>query len=350
MGIVDRVRPLAHGAGRGLRRVLLPLGLALCAAAPPSASADAPAGKRSGPSLLDAVVGVDTRTPGNARTADSLGTTRHGSGVLISHDGLVVTIGWLVMEASEITVETGDGRTIPASFVGYDHESGLGLVRTQVPPGAAPVALGTAAGLDKGTRALVADRRGVRGAQGVHVADRRPFAGAWEYLLEDAIFTSPPDPGFAGAALLGADGSLLGIGYLMVGDAAGGDAPEPGNMFVPIDALAPVLDEVVANGRRSAPAKPWLGLYPATLRGHVFVERVADGGPASRAGLGRGDLVVAVGDTEVHDLESYFRAVWDGRRAGDGVTLRILDATGTARSVTVRSMDRNDWLRLNPTL
>lgn len=352
MGIVDRLRavPGPLGGGRRLRNGLAVAGLGWCLAALPAAPAEAQSERPAGPALLEAVVGIDTWTPDNARTVESLGATRHGSGVVIAEDGLVLTIGWLVMEAAEITVETGDGRTIPASFVGYDHESGLGLVRTQVPLDVSPVALGTAEGLEKGRPALVADRRGAGGAQGVRVVDRRVFAGSWEYLLEDAIFTAPPDPAFSGAALLDADGSLLGIGYLLVGDAGQGDDPRPGNMFVPVDALTPVLDEIVANGRRRGPAKPWLGLYPAELRRHVFVQRVAEGGPADRAGLDRGDVVVAVGDTAVHDLEGYFRAVWEGRVAGDPVTLHIVDTTGAPRSVTVRSMDRHDWLRVDPTL
>ena len=299
---------------------------------------------------LRTVVGIDTRVPSNARTAQTLGTTRKGSGVVISDDGLVLTIGYLVMEAIEIDVTLSSGRTIPASFVAYDHDSGFGLVRAATPIDVTPAAFGTSGDMGVSTQVLLANRHGPRSAQGVFVVDRREFAGPWEYLLDSAIFTSPPNPEFSGAGLFDADGNLIGIGSLFVGNAAFLNQPVPGNMFVPIDELKPILDELVAAGRRTEPARPWLGVFPAEARERVFVDRVSADGPAARAGIEPGDLIVAVGDTPVASMSGYFRAVWRDRAAGDTVTLKVLNAVGEVRDIAIESMDRRDWLRLDPTL
>lgn len=299
---------------------------------------------------LQTVVGVDARIPSNARTAGTLGTTRQGSGVVISGDGLVLTIGYLVMEAIEINITLNDGRSIPASFVAYDHDSGFGLIRAATPIDVTPAAFGRSGDMGVSTQVLIGNRHGPDSAQGVFVVDRREFAGPWEYLLDSAIFTSPPNPEFSGAGLFDADGNLIGIGSLFVGNAAFFNRPVPGNMFVPIDELKPILDQLVDTGRRTAPSRPWLGVSPAEARERVFVERVSTDSPAARAGIEPGDLIVAVGDTPVASMSGYFRAIWRDRSAGDTVTLRLLNAVGEIRDVPVESMDRRDWLRLDPTL
>lgn len=206
--------------------------------------------------VLDTVVGIDTRIPGNARTASFLGTTRQGSGVVISDDGLVLTIGYLILEALEIDIVLNDGREIPASFVAYDHESGFGLVRAASEIRVTPAELGSSGGMGVSTQVLLANRLGPGAAQGVFVVDRREFVGPWEYLLDSAIYTSPPNPNFSGAGLFDADGKLIGIGSLFVGNAAFLRQPVPGNMFVPIDELKPILDDMITGGRGAA-AMAW---------------------------------------------------------------------------------------------
>ncbi len=206
--------------------------------------------------VLDTVVGIDTRIPGNARTASFLGTTRQGSGVVISDDGLVLTIGYLILEALEIDIVLNDGREIPASFVAYDHESGFGLVRAASEIRVTPAELGSSGRMGVSTQVLLANRLGPGAAQGVFVVDRREFVGPWEYLLDSAIYTSPPNPNFSGAGLFDADGKLIGIGSLFVGNAAFLRQPVPGNMFVPIDELKPILDDMITGGRGAA-AMAW---------------------------------------------------------------------------------------------
>jgi len=299
--------------------------------------------------FLEAVVGVDAHVPGDARTAGTLGTFRQGSGAVISDDGLVVTIGYLILEASAIELTTSDGRTVPAEFVGYDHQTGFGLIRALQPLGVAPFEFGDSEGLEVRSQALLVNRLGEQAAQGVFVVSRRPFVGAWEYLLDDAIYTSPPNTNFTGASLLSSDGRLLGIGSLFVGNAAIFQQPVPGNLFVPIDELQPILSDLIATGRRSGTVRPWVGIYSSEFNGRVFVDRLAPDGPAEAAGIEPGDLIVKVRGTVVDDMASFLRAVWKNARAGDAIDMTVLDKGGELRSVTVRSDDRHKWLRLDST-
>lgn len=300
--------------------------------------------------ILDTVVGIDTRIPGNARTASFLGTTRQGSGVVISDDGLILTIGYLILEALEINVVLHDGRKIPAAFVAYDHQSGFGLIRAASEIKITPAELGSSGDMGVSTQVLLANRLGPGAAQGVFVVDRREFVGSWEYLLDSAIYTSPPNPNFSGAGLFDADGKLIGIGSLFVGNAAFLRQPVPGNMFVPIDELKPILENMVAEGRRPDAPRPWLGIAPSEHRDRVFIDRVSPDSPASRAGVQAGELILAVGETPVVSMSGFFRAIWRGREAGDAVSLRLLTPEGQIRDVAVESMDRSDWLRLDPSL
>lgn len=300
------------------------------------------------PDLLDAVVGIDAQIPSNARTAGTLGTQRQGSGAVISDDGLVLTIGYLILEAAGIELTTSDGRTVPAKFVAYDHQSGFGLVRALQPLNISPFEFGDSEDVPVRSQALIANRLGKQAAQGVFVVSRRTFVGAWEYLIDEAIYTSPPNANFSGASLLSGDGRLIGIGSLFVGDAAAAQRPVPGNMFVPIHELRPILDDMIADGRRSGAAHPWVGIFSSEFRGRVFVDRVAPDGPAEAVGIEPGDLITNVRGTAVVDMESFLQAVWKNADAGDPIDITVLDKGGKLRTMTVSSDDRRNWLRLDP--
>ena len=285
--------------------------------------------------------------PDSARTAGSLGTTRSGSGVVIDDDGLVLTIGYLILEADAVKITTGD-RRVAATVVAYHDATGFGLVRAQTPLDIAPLDLGSSASLARRDRVLVASHSGARDAVRAIVVSRRPFAGSWEYLLERAIFTAPPHREYGGAALIGPDGKLLGIGSLMVGRALDDGPPMPGNMFVPIDLLKPVLAELIADGRAAGPPTPWLGMFTNDQRGHVFVVQVADASPAAEAGIVAGDVVIGVAGQAVTTMRDLFRAVWALGPAGVDVPLAIVHE-GEIREVAVHSVDRYDYLGLGET-
>jgi S1-C subfamily serine protease len=339
--IQSLIRP-APQPGRRHGFALLVSLLAACATLVPPQTARA-----ATQDALKGVVQVTAVVPGNARTADTLGTRREGTGVVIDDSGLVVTIGYLIMEASEVQVSGVGPDAVPASIVAYDHESGLGLVRTIRPLDVAPVDLGEAAALRPMQPLLVVSQAGGFEAVGVYLVDRREFAGYWEYLLEDALFTSPPHGQFGGAALIDEHGQLVGIGSLLVNDAARRDRPVPGNMFVPIDQLKPILGDLLSRGRRADPPRPWLGMTLEEHRGHVFVTRVSPGGPAAAAGMQSDDLILGVGGEPVGGLAEFYRKIWGLGEAGIDVPLDVVQGA-TVAPTTVKSSDRYRYLRLNP--
>jgi serine protease Do len=250
-----------------------------------------------------------------------------------------------VMEAQSIEVTSTDGRTVPATLAAFDHVSGFGLLKLAAPLGGTPLTLGDSASLGANDPAMVISAPGREGASIVRVVSRRQFSGGWEYLLDSAIFTHPAVPEWSGAPLIGPKGELLGIGSLIVADADGqGGGQTPGNMFVPIDLLKPILPDLIASGRRKGPARPWLGVNTEEVRGHLFVSRVSPGGPAERAGLRADDIVLAVAGDEVHSLAELYSRIWSRGAAGVEVPLKVLRGT-QVRSVTVRSIDRAQYFK-----
>jgi S1-C subfamily serine protease len=318
---------------------------ALLALAPPVVAAK-DAGETTVDKLLRAVVKVHTKVPAQARTARGLGTEREGSGVIIAKDGLIVTIGYLILEASEIEIVDHRGRKRPAEFVGYDHDSGFGLIRMADAGGAEPLEFGVSAKLAERQPVMVASFAGTKDAIPAVVVSRREFAGYWEYLLDKAIFTSPPHYNWGGAALIGADGRLLGIGSLIVGDAVAGEQV-PGNMFVPIDLLKPIMADLLAKGRAAKQPKPWLGMHTEEVKGRLFVIRVSAAGPAQKAGIEPGDIVVGIGDAGVSSMADLYRKVWALGKAGVDVPLKILHGTDIKERI-VHSADRYQFLKLRP--
>ena len=314
----------------------------LALAAAPARAAEEHAAPLS-PALLDAVVHVETRVPAEARTAGLLGTERQGSGVVIDDDGLIVTIGYLVMEAMAAEITTRDGKPVLAAIVGFDNESGLGLLRAQEKLAVKPIRIGSAKGVAVETPVLLA---AAGRAQPAKISSRRPFAGFWEYLIDDAIFTTPPLTDWSGAALIGEDGKLLGIGSLLVGNAGESGGPLPGNLFVPIDLLEPALGDLLTAGRPQGAPRPWLGLYLAPTDRGFLVLNVSTGGPAEKAGLSRGDRIVAVAGERVTGLAAFWRKLWAQGDAGVTVPLTI-EQDGARRDIDVPSVDRYRYLKLN---
>ncbi|MEZ5931098.1 MAG: S1C family serine protease [Alphaproteobacteria bacterium] len=316
--------------------LLLALGLAV--SSPASAQSD---------DRLSAVVQVEALIPYNARTADGLGTRRVGSGAVIDDDGLVLTVGYVILEAIDVFVRGPDGKRVPANVVAYDHESGLGLIRTATPLDVEPLSLGNAADVSLMEPLLVASKVGKLEATGVYMVDRRPFAGYWEYLLEDAIFTAPPHAQFGGAALINRQGQLVGIGSLILKDANPRQQPGPANMFIPVDALKPILADLLADGRRKEPAHPWLGLYLEEYRGRIFVTRVAPDGPGQDAGMDVGDLILGIDGKIAGSLADFYRDLWQRGEPGVDIPLNVVRDNHMSLEV-VKSGDRYRYLRLDP--
>jgi S1-C subfamily serine protease len=321
--------------------VLRILALLLAAAAAPAFAQDQ--GKDEAAELLSAVVRVKAKILPNARSLATLGPQRQGSGVLV-REGYVLTIGYLVIEAEAIEVAGADGKVVPATLAAYDHASGFGLLKLIGPLAGKPLPLGDSSALAEREPAMIASYGGREAVSLAYVVSRRPFSGSWEYQLDSAIYTYPPVENWSGAALIGAKGELLGIGSLIVGDAGGPGTQSPGNLFVPIDLLKPILEDLIAKGRAPGPVRPWLGLNAEELRGRLFVVRVSPEGPAERAGVKSGDIVIGVGGEEVASLAEFYRKVWARGEAGVEVPLRVLQGM-QVKEVTVRSIDRLQYFR-----
>ncbi|WP_198038177.1 S1C family serine protease [Skermanella stibiiresistens] len=297
--------------------------------------------------MTRSVVGVKATVPSNARSAESLGTERSGSGVVIDGSGLIVTIGYLIMEASAVEVRTADGKTHPAEIVAYDNASGFGLIRGRYGFKAEPMRLGRSAEARVGDPMLAVAQGGLEGVHATLVVGKREFAGYWEYLLDEAIFTAPAMAEFGGAALVSAKGELMGIGSLFVHDAAPPLAA-PGNMFIPVDVLKPILGDLLAMGRSAEAPRPWIGVTTREAGGRVVIQRVTPEGPAAAAGLRPDDAVLAVGGQPVTSLAEFYRKIWALGDAGTLVPLEV-QRGGRVETLSVRSMDRHRHLRLNPT-
>ncbi len=293
--------------------------------------------------VLSSVVGVRANVPADAFTAGTLGTERTGNGVVFREDGLVLTIGYLITEAETVWIITPDGRAVPGHALAYDQGTGFGVVQALGRLNLPALEFGDGDKLEVGSQAIMAAGGGRQHAIETKVVGRQEFAGYWEYLLDDAIFTAPAHPFWSGAALIGPDGKLHGTGSLILQQGEGKRRMDM-NMIVPVTALRPILEELLTTGRTAAPPKPWLGLYAMESEGGLVVGGLAEGGPADKAGVQAGDRIISVGDTTVSDLAGLWRKVWASGEAGTAVKLRLGRDDGDV-SVRVKSADRTSFLR-----
>jgi len=281
--------------------------------------------------------------PEDAFTAGILGSQRVGSGVVIDSAGLVLTIGYLMTEATDVWLTSSSGREIAAHPLAYDQVTGFGLVLPLQKLDAPAVALGSSAQLHAGSEVHVLSAKEFAAPQTARVLARREFAGAWEYLLEEAIFTAPAHPHWSGAALIDDRGTLVGLGSLLVREVIGGEEINA-NMFVPIDLLKPILQSLKSSGRADRQPRPWLGVYAVELAGKVYVTGVVEGGPAQSADIREGDVISEVAHQEVGTLPDFYRRVWAMGPAGTGVPLTAMRGA-TQLHLNVRSVDRGELLK-----
>ncbi len=297
---------------------------------------------------LRAIVGLRADVPGDAFTAETLGTERIGSGAVIrapgAPDNLVLTIGYLITEAETVWLIAADGRTIPGHALAFDQATGFGLVLALGKLDLPALELGDSSTLELGASAVMAAGGGRARAIETKVVGRQEFAGYWEYLLDEAIFTAPAHPFWSGAALIGPDGRLMGTGSLILqqGDSRGQRADM--NMIVPIALLPPILDKLLATGTSGEPPRPWLGLFVMESEGGLVVGGLADGGPAERAGLKTGDHIVGVGEEEISEVAALWRSVWAAGLPGVQVRLQV-QRDEMPMTVRVTTGDRGKFLR-----
>jgi len=292
---------------------------------------------------LDAVVLVRSEIPEDAFTASILGTERAGNGVVISESGMVLTIGYLITEASVIWLATNKGTVVGGYPMAYDQATGFGLVQPLGKLGVKPIERGSASSIRVGENVVLAGHGGRAHALKATVFARREFAGYWEYVLDEALFTAPAHPQWGGSALIGADGKLAGIGSLLVQEKIDAGTIQ-GNMIVPIDLLAPILDDMTKTGRANRAPHPWLGMYATEAGERLVVAGLAPGAPAERAGVHVGDAVIAVGGEKPKSLADLWRKVWAHGAPGAIVPLK-LGRSGKTLELRLTSADRADFLK-----
>ena len=288
---------------------------------------------------LKAVVNLKAYVPQDAFTANSLGTERSGSGVMIKGTGLIATIGYLITEAETIWITSNDGQAVPGHALAYDSETGFGLVQALGKLDLPSLDLGDSDSLKVGDQAIFAAGGGRHHAIETRIVGRQEFAGYWEYVVDDAMFTAPAHPLWGGCGLIGADGKLMGIGSLILQQGDGKGRRLDMNMVVPIGLLAPIMDDLLSYGRVNRPARPWLGMHATEADETLVVISVADNGPAEQAGVRAGDKILTVNDEEIPDLAGFWRRVWSSGSAGAEVRLRI-ERDGSPKRIAVRSTDR----------
>ncbi len=293
---------------------------------------------------LAAMVGLHAIIPADAFTAETLGTERAGHGVFIRGNGLVLTIGYLITEAATIWLTLSDGRSVQGHVLGYDQETGFGLVQALAKLDVPALEIGRSSAAPIGERVVVGGAGGRARSVAARIVAKQEFAGYWEYVLDEAIFTAPAHPNWGGTALIGPEGELLGIGSLQLQHVVDKGQPQNINMIVPIDLLQPILDDLLKTGRRSGPPRPWLGLYATEVENRLVIVGLAERGPAKKADLRNGDIVLSVAGKEVRDLAAFFRRIWAQGQAGVEVPLTIY-RDGATMDVRVKSSERNRFLK-----
>ena len=292
--------------------------------------------------VLNSVVGLHSIIPQDAFSAETLGSERAGNGVLID-DGLVLTIGYLITEAEAVWLHLGDGRVVEGHALGFDSESGFGLVQALGRIDLEPLPLGSSATTKVGDKVVVGGAGGRTRSVASHIVAKQEFAGYWEYLLDEALFTYPAHPNWGGTGLISTRGELIGIGSLQMEREREGKA-EHVNMIVPIDLLKPVLDDIRKFGRVNKPVRPWLGMYTTEIDNRIVVVGIASRGPAARAELKAGDVILAVNGDKIASQTEFYRKLWSLGTAGVDVPLTVYHE-GVTFDVTLTSTDRAKLLK-----
>ncbi|MEM7747804.1 MAG: S1C family serine protease [Pseudomonadota bacterium] len=292
---------------------------------------------------MSAMVGITSTIPEDAMTADVLGTERSGNGVIIG-DGLVLTIGYLVTEAETIWLSLADGSTVQGHVLGYDQESGFGLIQALARLKQQGLTIGDSDRSRIGENVIVCGHGGIQHSIAASIVAKQEFAGYWEYVLDEAIFTAPAHKHWGGTAVVNQAGELIGIGSLQVQHAEVEGENVDLNMVVPINLLKPILQDLRTIGKRSEAPRPWIGLYAADVGDNIVVAGIANGGPADHTDLNVGDIILSVDGEEVSELAPFFRMIWSLGPAGVEVPLQI-HREGKSFDVLIESVDRRTLLK-----
>ena len=291
--------------------------------------------------LYNSIVSIHSKIPDEARTSKSLGTVRQGSGVVIDNKN-ILTIGYVVLEASEISIGLINGKKIPGRLIAYDFETGFGLVSPIVSTKLKSLKIGDSSKIkmDDSIFILPSPTMGIGSL--AKMVSRRPFVGWWEYYLEKPIYTLPNNPAWTGAPLVNSQGEIVGIGSLFIRDAVSPEIISPGNMFVPINLLKPIMKDLVKYGRRTSNINPYIGLSSDDNSGKIVVTKVSKDGPSYKVGIKPDDVITGVNGRLVNNLETFYKTLWSTRNYGAMIKVDI-NRNGKKMSFNIRSINRMDY-------
>ncbi|MFT5111544.1 MAG: S1-C subfamily serine protease [Parasphingorhabdus sp.] len=292
---------------------------------------------------LHAIVSIRSLVPDNAATAGTLGTVREGVGVRINADGLIATIGYLCLEASEIWITGSNQQTVLGYIVAQDFESGIALLLPSVELGQQYLPLGKLTSGEKGQ-----DLRILNGFDlppfDCRLLSISEFSGRWEYLIESALYTLPACDNWGGAALLDDQHNVVGIGSLFLQFPSSSEKPVYGNLFVPTELLLPHLESLIASGRRKTPPRPWIGAFVDEVGSGLEVVGLYTGSPASDAGLETGDRVLNFAGAPLKTLSGFLRTLWSQGQAGTAIPIS-LERDGEVYDTIIYTVDRADFFQ-----
>lgn len=290
---------------------------------------------------LTGLLTVKSQVPEEAMTASVLGCEREGHGIRVSENGLVLTIGYVISEASSIWLIDSDKQAVEGHVVGYDQASGFGLVQALGRLSGSVLELGDSDEVVVGRQMVLAGAGGATSAVDVSIVEVREFAGYWEYLIAGAIFSEPAHPEWGGTALLDSEGRVYGVGSLIL--QAEDDTEPARNMIIPINKFNAVRDDLITSGRSSVPPRPWLGWYVQDSAQGPTVIGLVSNGPSNTAGIKPGDRVVAINGRRISSLSSLYKEIWTAGEAGITVDVAI-SRDADIRIVAVESIDRSSMM------
>ena len=279
---------------------------------------------------------VHSRIPESHPSAGVLGEERMGVGVAIDARH-VLTAHYLLLGANDVELSFADGRARKVERTRIHHETGLGIAELSGPE-VHPVGLATGA-VTPGQPVflLTCTEPNERKVATGHVSRVGPFEAFWEYMLDRAIMTTIVNPGLSGAPLFDLEGRLVGI--VSLGIAAVGRY----SLAIPIELFVVHRSELLGEAERRGPARAWVGFYPHAHDGGVVVSGVISNGPAERAGLAGGDVLLSVDGHAVHTLRDLYRAIWK-KKPGDALGFGVL-REAAAHVIEVTAGDRDAFYR-----
>lgn len=263
-----------------------------------------------------------------------------GSGVIFREDGYIVTNNHVVAGAREIIVSLSDGQSLKGKLVGADELTDIAVVKVDggklptavfgdsddVVAGEPAIVIGNPMGLEFQGSVTV----GVISAlnRTLDISERR-----LKLIQTDAAIS----PGNSGGALANADGRVIGISSAKI--AASG--VEGMGFAIPINTVRDIVDQIMDHGRV---IRPYLGVgvydketaaragYQLNVEAGVYVQSVTLDGPAGKAGLQRGDIILSIGGEETNTVGE-LRAAITAHQVGDRVEIKFV-RDGSKKSVS----------------